>query len=148
MKHYTSIEQSIHLEKLGLDIITADMFYNEEPDENYPKDIIDTKYPMVIREGQKHHLLEYGVPCWSLDALLEVMPPSIEKYDNINGCGCRKNYGLNLFRSYYHCCGYSFGPSLKEENHDTLCCFGCDSWIDAAYKTVVWLIENGYIKTK
>ena len=144
--NYTSIEQSIRLEKLGLDIMTADMFYNEEPDENYPKDIVDTKYPIVIREGQKHHLLEYGIPCWSLDALLEVMPKAIQKYDNRDRC--YKTYHPNLYQAYYHCCGYAFGPSLKQENHDMLCTFGDDTWIDVVFKTVVWLLEKGYIETK
>ena len=74
IKSYTDIEQSKKLAKI-LPLESADMFYNEEPeDETYPKDIVDTKYPMVIREGQKHYLEEYGIPCWSVAALLSVLP--------------------------------------------------------------------------
>lgn len=72
MKPYTDIEQSKKLAEI-LSIDSADMFYNEEPDETYPKDTVDTKYPMVIREEQKHYLEEYGIPCWSLAALLNVL---------------------------------------------------------------------------
>lgn len=135
MKHYTSIEQSIHLEKLGLDIMTADMFYNEEPDENYPKDIIDTKYPMVIREGQKHHLEEYGTPCWSLSALLEVMPDTIEDKDGVT-------FGLNIEKRYAEYFNPSMG-ALYSIHHSVI----SDTTLDAAFEMVVWLIENGYIKT-
>ena len=72
IRAYTTIEQSRKLAEI-LPLESADMFYNEEPDETYRKDIVDTKYPMVIREGQKHYLEEYGIPCWSLTALLSVL---------------------------------------------------------------------------
>ena len=76
IKSYTNLEQSCKLAEI-LPIESADMFYNEEPDETYPKDIVDTKYPMVIREGQKHYLEEYGIPCWSLSSLISVLPDEI-----------------------------------------------------------------------
>lgn len=129
MQYYTTIEQSKKLLELGLNPDSADMFYNEEPDECYPKDIVDTKYPMVIREGQKHYLKEYGVPCWSLGALLEIMPeidnqlPSLRKYKN------------------YYCVVYS----------DITTRLGDSQWqngktpAEAAYNMVVWLLENGYL---
>lgn len=76
MKSYTDLEQSKKLAEI-LPIDSADMFYNEEQDETYSKDIVDTKYPMVIREGQKCYLEEYGIPCWSLAALLSVLPRGV-----------------------------------------------------------------------
>lgn len=79
IKNYTDLEQSRKLAEI-LPLESADMFYNEEPeDETYPKDIVDTEYPMVLRGGQKHFLEEYGIPCWSLSALLNVLP-IIENY--------------------------------------------------------------------
>ena len=74
IKSYTDLEQSRKLAEI-LPLESADMFYNEEPeDETYPKDIVDTEYPMVLREGHKHLLEAYGIPCWSLSALLGVLP--------------------------------------------------------------------------
>ena len=74
IKSYTDLEQSKKLAEI-LPLESADMFYNKEPeDETYPKDIVDTKYPMVLREVHKHLLEEYGIPCWSLAALLGVLP--------------------------------------------------------------------------
>lgn len=69
IKSYTDINQSKVLAEI-LPLESADMFYNEE--KGYPKDIIDTKYPIVIREGPKHYLEKYGIPCWSLASLLSV----------------------------------------------------------------------------
>lgn len=87
MKSYTDIMQSTKLAEI-LPIESADMFYNEEPDETYPKDIVDTKYPMVIRKEQKHYLEEYGIPCWSLAAIMELLPYDI------------KGHNLTIYKSY------------------------------------------------
>lgn len=72
IKSYTDIEQSKKLAKI-LPLESADMFYNEEPeDKTYPKDIVDIEYPMILREGHIRFLEEYGIPCWSLAALLSI----------------------------------------------------------------------------
>lgn len=130
---YTTIQQSRRLLNLGLNIDSADMYYY---DWRRMTDLIGL--PHNGKGGEK------DLPCWSLNALLEVMPGSISKYDNY--AHATKSYGLNLFRSHYHCCGYSFGPSLNKENHDNLCCFGAKTWVDAVFKCLVWLLENGYDK--
>ena len=79
IKSHTDIEQSKKLAEI-LPLESADMFYNEEPDETYPKDIVDIEYPMILREGQIRFLEEYGLPCWSLASLLNVLP---EKYTEL-----------------------------------------------------------------
>jgi len=74
IKSYTDLSQSKKLAKI-LPLESADMFYNEESeDETYPKDIVDTEYPMILREEHKHLLEEYGIPCWSLASLLGFLP--------------------------------------------------------------------------
>ena len=96
MKAYTDIERSKVLAKI-LPLESADMFYNEEPDEPYPKDIVDSKYPMVIREGQKCCLEEYGIPCWSLAALLGVLPNyQLQTQDDGIGilCSCKRKFNI------------------------------------------------------
>lgn len=93
IKSYTDLEQSRKLAEI-LPIESADMFYNEEPeDETYPKDIVDTEYPMVLREGHKHFLEEYGIPCWSLAALLSVA----STYCNRLEITLRTNKKYNVF---------------------------------------------------
>ena len=127
--HYTSIEQSEKLLKLGLNPESADMFYNEEPEENYYKYIVDTEYPMIIREGQKHYLKEYGIPCWSLDALLKLIPHTGFDGIEINNFNDGKTIWTVIFR-------------WKTDN--TLIRIA-DTPLDAVYAVVVWLLENNYI---
>ena len=135
---YTTIQQSKKLIELGLNPETSDMSYVK---------CADAEQEWYQAENRKQILAydkKHWIPCWSLNALLEVMPGSISKYDS--SARATKSYGLNLFRSHYHCCGYSFGPSLNKENHDSLCCFGAKTWVDAVFKCLVWLLENGYDK--
>lgn len=127
MTHYTTLEQSKKLVELGLSLDTADMFYNEEPDEYCPKGIVDTKYPMVLREGQNHYLKEYGIPCWSLGALLEVMP----KYVQINS----NQTGLTIDITFVH-------NGVVTDSHHVK----NNTFLEAAYNIVVWLLKNNYIK--
>ncbi len=72
MKAYTDLEQSIKLAKI-LPIESADMRYAPFGDKN----------PWVWSEDVK--LLEKdAIPCWSLAALLEVLPKG--EYEEINLC--------------------------------------------------------------
>lgn len=139
-KSYTDINQSKKLAEI-LPLESADMFYNEEPDEVYLKDVINTKYPMVIGEEQKHHLEEYGIPCWSLAALLELMPPylfewergiDLNIYRNLNGKGWHVSYIPNAIDNL------TKDKFRKITNGDTP--------IEAAYNMVCWLVEQGFIK--
>lgn len=146
---YTSIEQSRKLIELGLNPETADAWWYRSTfgvidGWNIKWDEESTEELTLCRMNPSNEVAivkREETPAWSLGALMNILPPYISKHDG----QVRKSYGINLFRSYYHCCGYSFGPSLKEENHDNLCCFGCDSWIDAVFETIVWCYENGYM---
>lgn len=145
----TTPEQSEHLIELGLSPDTADMCWtNHHFGDLMGYTRLESTPPNEYRNMLKSFHVGSSVmvePAWSLDALLELMPQSISKWCNSNNS--RRCYDLNLFRSYYHCCSYSYGPSLKEENHDNLHCYGSEtSWIDAVYNMAVWLIENGYWK--
>lgn len=141
--NYTSIEQSKKLLELGLSPESADMFYNEEPDETYLKDIVDTKYPMILREGYIRFLEEYGVfPCWSLGALLEVMPiikKGIDEYLPyfIKGSEIWKG----KIQSFWYC-----SYVLLDDSNTELTTFKTSTAVEAAYSMVAWLLENGYIK--
>lgn len=143
----TTIEQSRKLLELGLDPETADMVYQTLQGTTPSGRAIGYMCFATPRSLFRDDIVVPGLPAWSLEALLEALPKSVEKVIHSGWWSDeRKVYELNLFRSYYHCCGYSFGPSLSQENHDNLCCFGCDTWIEAAYMTAVWIFENGYIK--
>lgn len=148
MIRYTTHEQSKKLLELGLDPETADMVYQVLQGTTPSGRAIGhmcfaTPNPKFLF---KEDIVVPGLPAWSLEALLEALPKSIEKVEMRQGSYVRKTYELNLFHSLYHCCGYIFGSSLNQEDCDSLCCFACDTWLESAYMTAVWLFENGYIK--
>ena len=145
IKSYTDLEQSKKLSKI-LPLESADMFYDGVQDLYKEKvyNIPMNGSSITVRTG--HIITEKGIkanlllPAWSLEALLEAMPKSIPKY--IESEKCQKTFHLNLFRSYYHCCSYSFAPSISDDDgSNTLYCVGRDNWVDACYELVLKLNE-------
>ena len=68
MKSYTDIEQSKRLAEI-LPLESADMYYYSYMSLGEPFYMV---YPDVIEDGQK--LAKNDIPCWSLAALLGVVP--------------------------------------------------------------------------
>ena len=132
----TDVSQSKKLLELGIDVNTADMFYNEEQDETYPKDIVDTKYPMVIREEQKHYLEEYGIPAWSLSTLLNILPNDEVTTTTVTKGGWDSEAAkyLNLWFADY-----------ETEKHDNDFTLSADNPIDAAFEMLVKLKDNNFL---
>lgn len=104
MKAYTDIEQSRKLAEI-LPLESADMYYSWH-DERYYIVNKDCPYPYSLKEK---------TPCWSLAALLELIPNwTMDKTDKIN-LTCNP---------YYHC-------EVCYENP-----------VDAAFEMICWLKEN------
>ena len=132
----TDINQSKKLIELGIDVSTADMFWDlldgDEPDE---------KVPICYPERFDIYSEEF-VPAWSLPALLELMPRSI----------CIRE---TEFSGYFYFLEWWFANdnSLRYVGHNGKCLIDIYSdhdvkWkdsIDAAFEMVVWLKENGKI---
>lgn len=118
---YTTIEQSKKLIELGLDPSTADMYY-----------IFDTFIGDIggVEFGKPEE--PEDIPCWSLDALLEVIPKPI-KYQ---GSLCYPELDLFSHKIYYMVGGASYLT------------IGGIGNLDAAYNMIVWLLTNDYIKGK
>ena len=127
----TSIEQSKKLIELGLDVNTADMFWDlldgDEPDEKIPNCCWD-RFDITINEF---------VPAWSLSALLELNPFQI--IENNNRFTFYQVKGFNKQGETYR-----FG--YKTNNNSFL--FET-SWhndvIDATFEIICWLKENNKI---
>ena len=144
-RFFTTVEESKHLLELGLSAETADMLFVEE----YNEDSDGKLFPIPVVKGWKSDPMmpePITLPCWSLQALLEALPQGIQVW--VEREHCRKTYDLGLFRSYYHCCFYTFGPSLSEENHDQLLGYGGDTWIEAVYNVALKLAEKGWLTCK
>jgi hypothetical protein len=111
----------------------------------YLKDEIDApKVPTLgfdkaVLESYKNTQAVY-LPCWSLGALLEVMPPYLFEFER----GIDLNIYRNLNGNGWH---VSYMPnndeSMQKDKFRQIT--NGETPIDAAYNMVVWLIENGYI---
>lgn len=128
MKSYTDIEQSKKLAKL-LPLESADYFH--APDAG----VVITE-PYKLNNGHETVITAYkgAIPCWSLSALLDLMPERI----SINN---EASYPLTLKKSVG---GYSFTYGSYKRIIDNVTTIGLTP-IEAAYSMVVWLLENNYI---
>ena len=114
----TSIEQSKKLIELGVDINTADMFW----------DTLFAKNPEA--QVNNHHLVdeyddEHRVPAWSLTALLSLIKPV-----NDNS---------------YTLIGTLDGGAMISFEEVTNIMFQEEEIIDAVFEMIVWLKENNKI---
>lgn len=124
--NYTTIEQSKKLLELGLNPETADMWWT-------PLNWQLTEYYVEVKQdgiGTPKN----PIPCWSLGALLEMMPTSIEEV---------KDHKVDLILGHPKdkwCLAY-FDWTGLQQGHSTT----GDTPLEAAYNMVVWLLENGYL---
>lgn len=126
----TTIEQSRHLAELGVDFKSADLTYERlalsglgiPDDMQYRERFI----PFQFFSGR-------GLPCWSLAALMELMPEEIVD-----------NHKITLYKdgNEWVCCYQDLNGNLYGREQTS-----CDIVL-AVYRMVVWLMENGYIKTE
>lgn len=132
----TTIEQGERLMSLGIDPdTTADMEWKRLSDgDDYKVGAINGKY----HKGLFSDRYKYTRPAWSLEALIGLMPESIEVSPN-------KWWGTYDFRILKDRIEY-FGDDdnfyqfmLKEHN---------GSMIDTAVAIIEFLVENGYMKPK
>ena len=132
----TSIEQSKHLLELGLPIHTADMFwsYNErwysegdewEGFEDYPT---AEPYHEYTREPGEWMKPKKDIPCWSVTALLGMMPREIMYHGKTCDFIMEKNPDNKYAISYSSSDGATY-TVYKD-------------LIDSAYEMIVWLVEN------
>lgn len=84
MKSYTDIEQSQKLSEI-LPYKSADMYYHNRVD-------IPDNFPLPIEWKRNLPLLSQEIPCWSLAALLEIIPEPILTYIDEN------NWNISTFK--------------------------------------------------
>lgn len=134
MIHYTTIEQSKHLLELGLDTNTADMLWEQH---NKEEPYVTIKPWTTKGKNIGAHIL----PCWSLTALLELMPPylfewergiDLNIYRNLNGKGWHVSYMPNNIND------------MKTDKFRQIT--NGDTPIEAAYNMMCWLLKEKYLK--
>ena len=124
IKAYTDLEQSRKLAEI-LPLESADMYYHNRVD-------IPDNFPLPIEWKRANPLLSQEIPCWSLAALLGLIPQEIfdgEYIINITE-GC--DYRWALTHDYYENSKLSYyGLSA-----------GADNLIDACYELTLRLHER------
>lgn len=133
MKYYTSIKQSKKLLELGLNYETADMFYDGIQDLYKEKvyNIPENGSSITVRTG--HIITERGIknnlllPCWSLGALLNLIPLPVLFMEITGGC------------ITWVCEAHKLDGKIIHAK------VGIDI-IEAIYNMMIWLLENNYIE--
>jgi hypothetical protein len=135
---YTTLEQSKKLAEI-LPLESADMTYYAcvkdwrgnpvEPKWGKPANM---KQDELAIPCANHQQFAY-IPCWSVGALIEVMPQSVIDKDGIS-------FGLNINHNFVEYYNPSMG-ALYATYHSV----SAETTLDACYDMVVWLFENGYI---
>ena len=138
IKSYTDLRQSEKLEGI-LPIKSADMHSEAIEIDG------DMVFVVVCGLGDKNKS-NYGSPIWSLGALLDLLPPSIQ-----TGEGMRNQYEIKI-RKYWgneenlYQIAYGNNRGLSEEWHDMINTGEKENLIDAAFEMVCWLLKNNYIE--
>ena len=111
----TTIEQSVKLLELGIDVNSADMCWQ------------NNEFPIGFNDDD-------AIPAWSLSGLLGLMPFHI--IENNERYGFYQRKGLNTQGETY-CFEYKSnnGERLYKTNH-------LNNPIDAAFEMIVWLKKN------
>ena len=125
--NYTSIEQSKKLLELGLNPETADMYY--EPSIGFCTE------PSEARVGEIKYAHPRSIPCWSLGALLDVMPDKIEYMDSECDLSLAKDWVSYEGYDRYDT-SYTIQPMVFKDK----------PLVDLLFESIIWLLENGYIK--
>lgn len=128
MKSYTNLEQSKTLSKI-LPHKSADMWYWEFPTaptyNNYG-------YPM-FHKGEGIH----NVPCWSLAALLQVLPLGI--YDKLDGYDYELEINMIDKMPRYIRLGDIYHSHFPYN-------FEKDTLLDNVVESIIWLNNNNYFE--
>lgn len=134
-KTYTTIEQAKELVEAGLNPETSDMHYNEYIIDG--KSTID-EYPQININSTK--IVEFKHPCWSTDALLNLMPPYLFEFSR----GIDLNIYKNLNDKKWIISYLPNNIESMQKDKFRQFCFG-NTLLEAAYDMVLWLLKEGYI---
>lgn len=125
MKSYTDIEQSKQLKKI-LSIETADMNYYCSKENNARI----SECPFV-RSFKETNTFSY-IYCWSLNALLNVIPKHIKDYNVL-----RIDINENTFALWYNEIGYGVNTELPDITRE--------SAVDACVEMILRLHELNFL---
>ena len=122
-----TIEQMTKLKELGVDVSPTEecLMYSA----------VGGDYKLMY--GQS--VCEDDMKAFSLQDVIELLPAEIETIES--------NYYLTITKYFYN--SYVVCYFIEnQDGSDSFVSFECESILDAAYLMLIWVIENGYLKTK
>ena len=128
MKSYTDITQSKKLIELGIDINTADMWWNTEK-----------HYPEFVKTYREHLGEQISpIPLWSLAALIEALPLGVDIH-NISD-GHKIYYYVEIYTKEIYI-------KLKRMNKEEICLSTerHENLVDACVEMIVKLKERNLL---
>ena len=138
MKIYTDLKQSKKLADI-LPIESADMHYNNgscrgvDYTEHFSAELMPYQEALHLMKIHKTNFMFQVIPCWSLAALLSVLPTTIGNFFEKNALRIRMDKGENDFNIWYENFDYGDvveGLDVKESNP-----------VDACYEMILKLHE-------
>ena len=140
MKMYTDLEQSKKLAEIlpleSADMFIADVFLKEEQTHSYNFHVLTTWGHKNFDElKERENMFVQFIPCWSLAALIELMPSEIKGHD------------LAMYKSYcYNDKGFAYsvyyeGEFIDYEQSILFSTFSME-FIDACYEMIIKLHEQ------
>ena len=131
MKSYTDLSQSKKLEEF-LSLESADMHYHYDFDFDELESI-----PTITEEDDHFVLFPKDVRCWSLSALLQVLPLGI--YDEFDGCDYELEINMiDKMPRYIRLGDISHSKFPWDFEKDTL--------LDNIVESIIWLNDNNYLE--
>lgn len=133
---YTTVEQSKRLVELGLDPSTADMWWSRCTITDFGDNDLKVSYAVTPCNISQFKNTDKDIPCWSLTALLELMPPYLFEFER----GIDLNIYRNLNGKGWH---VSYMPNnINDMKKDKFRQITNGNLIDAAFEMICWLIEQ------
>ena len=144
MRSYTDLEQSKKLAEF-LPIESADMWYGYIAPYDYSDRMFDGGYDEVpypkdfLKKNPDFSENEYDgeFPCWSLAALLQVLPLGI--YDEFDGCDYELEINMIDKMPRYIRLGDIYHSQFPYD-------FEKDTLLDNIVESIIWLNDNNYFK--
>jgi len=142
----TSLEQSKKLIELGIDINTADMYYQYYKSYSLSEGITEGHCDIpVIGSWKEHHISipdpampNADFPAWSLAALLELIPPYLGEFNEGIDFGLSKAMNGKWYSAYYQ--------QINDIGEMTIIkVVTGNTSVDTLFEMVVWLKENNKI---
>lgn len=128
MKGYTSLSQSKRLAEI-LPIESADMYYSKTKILNSD----ETDY--IVKVGTS--IVITDVPCWSLNALLQVLPLGL--YDEFDSCDYELEINMIDKMPRYIRLGDIYHSQFPYD-------FEKDTLLDNIVESIIWLNDNNYFE--